>query len=236
MQSVGNATGIQVPSNAEEKTLLPSQVHRSYSPLDTQNPFAQNTTRVQYLETGMSNYDRFFLDSSRAHGTLVLARDTLRMANDTISSGIVDQALSGQLLTQAVGSEVQLTQVQRNQVFMALISGNVAGARRVVPALTDSGAENIRQNLLNSHPHLQNLQNFIPASIEGLTSLPGLATSLVSSGQGLVGSAQSDFAGPNAILLPRILTELRSTSSMLADLPSMSVEILSEFRALIPGI
>lgn len=236
MQSFGNAAGIQMPQNAQEKTLLPSQVHQAFTPMDAANPFAAPATRVQYLETGMANYDTFFLNATRAQGSLVLARDTLRMANETLNSGIVDQALSGEVLAQAVGSEVNLNQQQRNQVFMALVTGNFNGARRVVPALNDTGAQNIRENLLNSHPNLRHLQAYLPASVEALTALPTTATQLTSSGQSLVNTAQTDFAGPNAVLLPRILTELRSTTSMLAEMPSTSVEILNELRALVPGL
>jgi hypothetical protein len=80
------------------------------------------------------------------------------------------------------------------------------------------------------------LKLFIPATIDGLTALPGTVTDLVSTSASLVSSAPNDFAGVNAVHLPMILSELASTAELLGGLPGEAASLLSELQAAIPTL
>jgi len=233
-RGIGGAVGVELPDEIQEKRLLPSQVHNAFSPLDEANPFAGNDA-LQYYETGIAHYDQFFLSVAQLRGTLEIARYTLQLANQTLDSGIVDSVLSGELLAEIVGPEANLSEAERRQLTMSLVTGNFAAARTMAPNLTEDRLNNIRESAMDAHENIRPLQTYMPAAMEALTAIPTQATALTNSSQALVTSAPSDFAGPNAVNLPRITNELTRSVTSLTEIPAASVEVLSELRSLIPG-
>jgi len=232
--SVGQATGFVSEEGLEVKALNPSQVHASYAPLDANNPLAGGNNPVTYMETGLPHYDQFFLSVAQMNGTLTLAQETISMVSETLNSGVVDSVLSGQLLREIVGGRANLTDGERRQLFTAILTGNLAGAQRLAPNLTQPRLEAIRTDMLNAHENIRPLQAYLPASVDSLTALPNQVTALTSSGQQLVTSAPNDFTGDRMRQLPRITQELGQAMNQLRTMPGTSREILGQLHALIP--
>jgi hypothetical protein len=184
-----DAVDIELPKEAIQVTLLPSQVHEAFSSLDESNPFVQSS--LTYLQTEMPDYDAFFYQAGRMRGTIQLAHQTIQMLQTITDT---------EMLAAALQDEEFLNTIEDSEQYETL----------------------------------NTLKYFIPATIDGLTALPGAVATLVSTSTDLAASAPNDFAGVNAVHLPMIVAELGSTVELLTGMPGEAALLLSEIQAAIP--
>lgn len=226
IRGAGNAVGVEMPGEITRSNLAPSQVGDAWSPLDEENPLT-----IDYAVTPMDNYSEFFLSVARLQGTLALAQNTVDLLNTTIDETL-PSVFTGEILTE-IAPETDLSMEDRRALFTSLIMGNFSGAQGIATGLTEERFNQLRDNFDAEHPEVQTLRTYLPLSIESLTSIPDQASGLVSQGQGLAGSASSDFAGTNAILIPDITSELSNSMNTLSEIPGDAQDLLTSLRELV---
>jgi len=229
LRGAGNAVGVEMPGEITRSNLTPSQVGDAWAPLDEENPLTGDDA-IDYAVTPMDNYSQFFLSVARLQGTLALAQNTVDLLNTTIDETL-PAVFTGEILTE-IAPDTDLSMEDRRALFTSLIMGNFSGAQGIASGLTEDRFNQLRDNFHAEHPEIETLRTYIPLSIEGLTSIPDQASGLVSQGQGLVGSASSDFAGTNAILIPDITSELSTSMNTLSEIPGDASDLLSSLREL----
>ena len=219
---------------AQSKVLVPSQVHPGFSVLDESNPLAASDSRVEYLETGMASFDAFFLESRRLEGALALSRHTLDLLEGVMDTEWIGQVFSDGALSSAVGSEVSLSASDRSTLVAALLRGDTSAVSGILPGVDN--AATLVQSLGEDAQTVLQLATLVPAMVAALGDVPGSSAGLIDQGQALVTSAPGEFAGPQALMVPQVVSELRSSVEMLAGLPAETAELLGRLRAVIPGI
>lgn len=232
--AVGQAVGIDAPPPITSAVLLPSQVDPGWAALDPENPLAVGDDPVDYVVTSLASYDTYFFQVAQMEGTLTLARDTVHTLNETVNGPLLGELFSGALLVELAGEQGSVGPAEQQRVLAALISGNFAAMPATAQSLSEARFAQVRDEFFAAHPELPLLAERLPLATNGLIALPNQAIALASTVQALVTSAPSDFAGPQALNLPRISQELAGSVNSVTSMGQTSVEILNELRALIP--
>jgi hypothetical protein len=222
LQNAGNALGVQ---QVEEQALLPSALGSDWAFLDANNPFASGDSEVKYAVTGLAAYDQFFANVAQMEGRLVLARDTLALANQILDSDLPQQLFSGALMVDIVGENAQLGAAEQRRFVAALMSGNFSRASGLVTGLPEDRFNSIREQFLAENQAVAQIVPRLRPSIGGLTGLVQNASGIVSSVQGMIDSAPNEFVGPQAVLIPRVVEELGQSLVSLGNIVNTGDEI-----------
>lgn len=230
VQGAANAAGL--PSVSEE-VLVPSAISTDWAFLDSENPFAAGDDQVTYITTGMAAYDSYFANVAQLQGRLVLARDTLALANQILDSDLPQQLFTGALLVDVVGENASIAAGEQRRFMTALMTGNFSNASGVVTGLPEERFNSIREQFLAENPAVASLVPRLGPSISAVTGLADNATGIVSSVQGMIDSAPSEFAGPNAAMVPRVVQELGQSIQTLRDIGNTAGDVLEQLRAIV---
>jgi hypothetical protein len=229
VQGAANAAGL--PSVSEE-VLVPSAISTDWAFLDAENPFAAGDDAVTYITTGMPAYDSYFANVAQLEGRLVLARDTLALANQILDSDLPQQLFSGALMSDIVGENSSLAPGEQRRFMSALMTGNFGSASGLVTGLPEERFNSVREQFLTENPAAASLVPRLGPSINAVTGLADNATGIVSSVQGMIDSAPSEFVGPNAAMAPRVLQELGNSVQTLRNIGNTAGEVLEQLRAI----
>ncbi len=230
VQGAANAAGL--PSVSEE-VLVPSSISADWAFLDAENPFAEGDGRITYITTGMAAYDSYFANVAQLEGRLVLARDTLALANQILDSDLPQQIFTGALLADVVGDNASIAPEERRRFMAALMTGNFSNASGVVTGLPEERFNSIREQFLAENPAVASLVPRLGPSINAVTGLADNATGIIASAQGMVESAPSEFAGPNAAMVPRVLQELTRSIQSLRDIGNAAGDVVEQLGAIV---
>ncbi len=227
----GNAVrGVAGVPAVTEEGLVPSSVHTGYASLDATNPLAG--TDITYTVTGIEQYDTFFLNVAKVRGSLALASHVLGLADAVLESDMINEVFSGSLFTDTLGTAVDVPMESRQAVFMALVAGNVAGARSGLGDISDDQFQAVRAGLLERYADVVTLSELLPVATQSLAALPNDVTTLANQAPGLVTDAPSAFAGPQAVNAPRVVEELGVCTTQLAQLPTDVADVAQALAAL----
>lgn len=190
LPSLSDVTGIELPKEAIQVTLLPSQVHEGFGSLDEPNPFELES--LTYLQIEMPNYDAFFLQAARLRGTIRLAHQTLELIQTVTDTEMLAAALQDEALLDTIeDSELYDTITALQSFIPATIDGLAALPANVTELVSMS------TNLVTSAPsdfagvnivHLPTILAELGSTVELLAGLPGEATSLLSEMQAAIPS------------------------------------------------
>ncbi|MCK5786300.1 MAG: hypothetical protein KAH54_07055 [Candidatus Sabulitectum sp.] len=182
LPSVSDVTGIELPKDAIQVTLLPSQVHEGFSSLDESNPFELDS--LTYLQTEMPNYDEFFLQAARLRGTIQLTHHTLQMIQTVTDTEMLAAALQDEEFLNTIEDSELHDTITALKIFIPATFDGLEALPATVTELVSMST-----NLVSSAPsdfagvnivHLPMIIEELGSTVELISGLPVEATSLLS--------------------------------------------------------
>lgn len=179
---------IEMPNEVTRVVLLPSQVHAGFRSLDESNPFALDS--LTYLHTEMSDYDEFFFQASRMHGTIQLAHQTVAMLQTITDTEMLAKALGDEDFLESIEESEQYETFTTLKLFIPAAMEGLTALPETVAGLSAMGAD-----LAASAPddfagvnavHLPEILGELSGTAAFLGGLPGEAATLLTELQAAV--------------------------------------------------
>jgi hypothetical protein len=233
IRGAAGALGVEIP-RAQTEVLVPSAIGPQWAFLDEANPFASEDSRVDYLVTGVAQFDQYFREVAMLKGRLVLVRDTLAMVNQVLDSDLPQQLVSGRFATELLGDNASLQPGEQRQLVAALAGGNFARASRLAPSLAQDRFASIREEFLAENEALALVVPRLGPSAGALTGLADSVAGVIGGVQGMIDSAPSAFLGPQAAMVPDIVRNLRQSVNDLRDIGNLVGDLASQLADIVP--
>ena len=223
------ATGQEV--NVETQVLEPSQVHENFKFLDEDNPFKQDETKVEYVETGSPEYDDFFKKSAKFHGKLVLTDQFLGDLNAMVENGLVSELVTGETLGMLASENANLSMQKRQKITAMMLSGKTSQIPSQFKSISKEKVESVQKQLFKEYPKLERIAKMYMPMRKTLKAkkLQKTTKNLLESGQKLTSKAEEDFSD-NKARAAKIGTELTGTIKRIKDMSERTAELPKKFQ------